>query len=258
MRILIKVGTSTLSYPNGRMNIRCVEKMVKVISDLKNQGHQVVLVSSGAIAMGIGKLMLTEKPEDMALKQAAAAVGQCELMETYSRLFGMFNHTVGQILLSGDDVEDTERLDNFRNTVSALLKRNILPIINENDSVSTAEITVGDNDTLGAMVAKNIQADLMIVLSDINGLYTSDPQINPDAQMLRVVEVINDEIEALAGTTHNKLGRGGMATKLKAAKIVTESGCDMVIAQGKDPDIVYDILDGKPVGTRFPARWDLT
>lgn len=257
MRIVIKVGTSTLSYPNGRMNIRCVESLVKVISDLKNQGQQIVFVSSGAIAMGIGKLMLSGKPEDMAMKQAAAAVGQCELMNTYARLFSVYNHTVGQILLSADDVEDPERLDNFQNTVSALLKMNVMPIINENDSVSTAEITVGDNDTLGAKVAKSIHADLMIVLSDIKGLYTSDPQVNPDAQMLRVVEVINDEIEALAGTTHNKLGRGGMATKLKAAKIVTESGCDMVITDGKDPGIIYEILEGKPVGTRFPARWDL-
>lgn len=258
MRIVIKVGTSTLAYPNGRMNVRCVENLVKVISDLKNQGHQIVFVSSGAIAMGIGKLMLSGKPEDMAMKQAAAAVGQCELMNSYDRMFSEHNHTVAQILLTSEDVEDGERLHNFQSTVGALLKLNVLPIINENDSISTSEITVGDNDTLGAIVAKNVQADLMIVLSDIKGLYTADPQQNPDAQMLRVVEVINDEIEALAGTTHNQLGRGGMATKLKAAKIVTASGCDMVITDGKDPNVVYDILEGKAVGTRFPARWDLS
>ncbi len=258
MRMVIKVGTSTLAYPNGRMNIRCVETFVKVLSDLMNQGHQVVLVSSGAIGMGMGKLMLDEKPEDMAMKQAAASVGQCELMNTYQRLFSQYGHTVGQILLTGEDVEMPDRLDNFQNTLGALLKLHILPIINENDSISTAEITVGDNDTLGAIVAKNIEADLMIVLSDIEGLYTADPQVNPDAKLLRVVEIINDEIEALAGTTHNKLGRGGMATKLKAAKIVTKGGCDMVIANGKNPEIIYDILDGKPVGTKFPARWDLT
>lgn len=258
MRLVVKVGTSTLAYPNGRMNIRCVEMLVKALSDLKNQGHQIVLVSSGAIGMGIGKLMLSGKPEDMAMKQAAAAVGQCELMNTYSRLFDLYNHTVGQILLTAHDVEDEERLENFQNTIGSLLKLNVLPIINENDSVSTEQIAVGDNDTLGAIVAKNIQADLMIVLSDIKGLYTADPQKNPDAQMLRVVEVINAEIEALAGTTGHKLGTGGMATKLKAAKIVTESGCDLVIAYGKDPNIVYDIIEGKPVGTRFPARWDMT
>lgn len=257
MRIVIKVGTSTLAYPNGRMNIRCVESLVKVISDLKNQGHQIVLVSSGAIGMGIGKLMLPGRPDDMASKQAAAAVGQCELMYTYDRLFSQYNHTIGQILLTSDDVDNDQRLDNFQNTIGSLLRMNVLPIINENDSVSTNEITVGDNDTLGAVVAKNIQADLMVVLSDIKGLYTADPLQNPDAQMLRVVEYITPEIEALAGTTSSKLGKGGMATKLKAAKIVTEYGCDMVITSGKDPNIIYDVLEGKPVGTRFPGRWDV-
>lgn len=257
MRIVIKVGTSTLAYPNGRMNIRCVESLVKVMSDLRNQGHQLIFVSSGAIGMGVGKLMLEERPEDMATKQAAAAVGQCELMNTYSRLFAQYNHNVAQILLTGEDVEMPDRLDNFQNTLAALLRHQVIPIINENDSISTKEITVGDNDTLSAVVAKNVEADLMIVLSDIEGLYTADPQENPDAKMLRVVEVINDEIEALAGTTHNQLGRGGMATKLKAAKIVTAGGCDMFIASGKNPEVIYDILDGKPVGTKFPARWDL-
>lgn len=256
MRIVIKVGTSTLAHSNGRMDIRCVESLVKVISDLKNQGHQIVLVSSGAIGMGVGKLMLPGQPDDMATKQAAAAVGQVELMYTYDRLFNTYNHTIGQILLTGIDVESPERLQNFQSTIGSLLRMNVLPIINENDSVSTDEISVGDNDSLGAEVAKNIQADLMIVLSDIKGLYTADPQQNPDAQMLRVVEAITPEIEALAGTTNSKLGKGGMATKLKAAKIVTEHGCDLVIAYGKDPDIVYDILEGKPVGTRFPKRWD--
>lgn len=254
MKIVIKIGTSTLAHPNGRMNIRAVEQTVKVISDLKNQGHQVILVSSGAIGMGIGKLMLSGKPEDMAMKQAAAAVGQCELMNTYSRLFDTYNHTVAQILLTAEDVEEKERLHNFQSTVAALLRLDVLPIINENDSISTAEITVGDNDNLGAIVAVETRADLMIVMSDIKGLYTADPQENPDAQMLRVVEVITEEIEALAGTTHNKLGRGGMATKLKAAKVVTAEGCDMVIVNGKEPEVLYDVLEGKPVGTRFPAR----
>lgn len=256
MRIVLKVGTSTLTHPNGRLNLRCVEELVKVISDLKNQGHQIVLVSSGAIGMGIGKLMLSGKPEDMAMKQAAAAVGQCELMHTYDRLFNTYNHTVGQILITGQDLEDEERLTNFQNTIGALLKMNVLPVINENDSISTEQIAVGDNDTLGAIVAENVHADLMIVLSDIKGLYTSDPQKNPDAQMIRIVEVITPEIESLAGTTSHKLGTGGMATKLKAAKIVTEAGCDMVITYGKEPDVIYDILEGKAVGTRFPGKWD--
>lgn len=256
MRMVIKVGTSTLTHPNGRMNLRCVEELVKVISDLKNQGHQIVMVSSGAIGMGIGKLMLSGKPEDMAMKQAAAAVGQSELMHTYDRLFNVYNHTVGQILITGADLKDTDRLENFQNTLGALLKMSVLPIINENDSISTEQIAVGDNDTLGAIVAENIQADLMIVLSDIKGLYTSDPQENPDAAMIRCVEVITPEIEALAGTTMHKLGTGGMATKLKAAKIVTACGCDMVITYGKEPETIYDILEGKPVGTRFPGKWD--
>ncbi len=254
MKLVIKIGTSTLAHPNGRLNIRTVEHIVKVISDLKNQGHQIILVSSGAIGMGVGKLMLSGKPEDMALKQAAAAVGQCELMSMYARYFGDFNHTVAQILLTAEDVEVKERLHNFQSTVAALLRLDVLPIINENDSISTTEISVGDNDHLGAVVAVETKADLLVVMSDIKGLYTADPQENPDAQMLRVVEVITEEIEALAGTTHNKLGRGGMATKLKAAKFVTAEGCDMVIVDGKVPEVLYDVLEGKAVGTRFPAR----
>lgn len=256
MKIVIKVGTSTLTHPNGRMNLRCVEELVKVISDLKNQGHQIILVSSGAIGMGIGKLMLAEKPTEMAMKQAAAAVGQCELMHTYDRLFNVYNHIIGQILITAEDVDDEARFNNFHNTVESLLSMNVLPIINENDSVSTEQIAVGDNDTLGAIVAKSLGANMMIVLSDIEGLYTADPQTNPDAKMIRVVEVITPEIEALAGTTSHKLGTGGMATKLKAAKIVTEVGCDMVITSGKEPNVIFEILEGKAIGTKFPGKWD--
>ncbi len=254
MKIVIKIGTSTLAHPNGRMNIRAIESIVKVLSDIKNEGHQLMLVSSGAIGMGVGRLMLSGKPEEMAMKQAAAAVGQCDLMNTYDRLFGIYNHTVGQILLTRSDLEVQDRLHNFQSTVAAMLRLNVIPIINENDSIATDEITVGDNDTLGAIVAVKTRADMMIVLSDIQGLYTSDPQENPGAQMLRIVEEITPEIEALAGTTHNKLGRGGMATKVQAAKIVTAEGCDMVIMNGKNPEHLYDILEGQPVGTRFPAR----
>ncbi|MFI3251179.1 MAG: glutamate 5-kinase [Eubacteriales bacterium] len=255
MKLVIKVGTSTLTHPNGRINIRTIESLVRTISDLKNMGHSICLVSSGSIGMGMGKLLLTERPEAMDLKQASAAVGQCELMFTYSRLFGQYSHTVGQVLLTGEDVEDYARIENFQNTVNCLLKMGVLPIINENDTVSTKEIAVGDNDTLGAIVATNINADMMIVLSDIAGLYTADPIQFPEAQLIRVVEYITPEIEALAGTTRTKLGSGGMATKLKAAKMVTEDGCDMVIVSGKDPTILYDVIEGKPVGTRFPGRW---
>lgn len=255
MKIVVKVGTSTLTYPSGRINIHSFEELSKAISDLMNQGHQVTLVSSAAIGMGMAKLLLTERPKEMPLKQAAAAIGQTELMSTYSRMFQTYGQTVAQILLTSDDLEDYPRLENFQNTVSTLLKMGVLPIINENDTISTKEISLGDNDNLGAIVANNINADLMIVLSDINGLYTADPQEFPEAQLIRVVEYITPEIEALAGTTMSKLGTGGMATKLKAAKLVTSEGCDMVIVSGKDPSIILDVVEGKPVGTRFPGRW---
>ncbi|MFI3253322.1 MAG: glutamate 5-kinase [Eubacteriales bacterium] len=253
MKIVFKIGTSTLAYPNGRLNIRSIESIVKVLSDIKNQGHQLIIVSSGAIGMGVGRLMLSGKPEEMAMKQAAAAVGQSELMKTYDRLFSLHNHTVGQILLTKEDLEVKDRLHNFQSTVAALLRLDVIPILNENDSVATDEISVGDNDTLGAIVAVKTRADMLVALSDIKGLYTADPQENPEAQMLRIVEVITPEIEALAGTTHNKLGRGGMATKVQAAKIVTAEGCDMVIMNGKNPEQLYELLEGQPVGTRFPA-----
>ena len=179
MRIVVKVGTSTLAHSTGRMNIRHVEDLVKVLSDLKNAGHEMILVSSGAIGMGVGKLNLPGKPSDMPTKQAAAAVGQCELMYTYDRLFLQYNHTVAQILLTGEDVDHTERRENFENTMERLLELGSLPIINENDTVATAEIKVGDNDTLGAIVARCVKADLLVLLSDIEGLYTADPRKDP-------------------------------------------------------------------------------
>ena len=198
MRIVVKVGTSTLAHATGRMNIRHVEDLVKVLSDLKNAGHEMILVSSGAIGMGVGKLNLPGKPSDMPTKQAAAAVGQCELMYTYDRLFLQYNHTVAQILLTGEDVDDDERRQNFENTMERLLELGSLPIINENDTVATAEIKVGDNDTLGAIVAKCVKADLLVLLSDIEGLYTADPRKDPSAKLIPVVEEVTPEIEALA------------------------------------------------------------
>ena len=188
MRIVVKVGTSTLAHSTGRMNIRHVEDLVKVLSDLKNAGHEMILVSSGAIGMGVGKLNLPGKPSDMPTKQAAAAVGQCELMYTYDRLFLQYNHTVAQILLTGEDVDHTERRENFENTMERLLELGSLPIINENDTVATAEIKVGDNDTLGAIVARCVKADLLVLLSDIEGLYTADPRKDPSAKLIPVVE----------------------------------------------------------------------
>ena len=254
MRIVVKIGTSTLAHPTGRLNIRHVEELVKVLSDLKNAGHQLILVSSGAIGMGVGKLNLPGRPADMPTKQAAAAVGQCELMYTYDRLFLQYNHTVAQILLTGEDVDHTERRENFENTMERLLELGSLPIINENDTVATAEIKVGDNDTLGAIVARCVKADLLVLLSDIEGLYTADPRKDPSAKLIPVVEEVTPEIEALAGGVGSGLATGGMATKLRAAKMVAEVGCDMIITNGEHPEVLYDIAEGKAVGTRFIGK----
>ena len=254
MRIVVKVGTSTLAHATGRLNIRHVEELVKVLSDLKNAGHQIILVSSGAIGMGVGKLNLPGKPSDMPTKQAAAAVGQCELMYTYDKLFLQYSHTVAQVLLTGEDVDHPERRENFENTMERLLELGALPVINENDTIAPAEIKVGDNDTLGAIVACCVKADLLVLLSDIEGLYTADPRKDPDAKLIPTVEEVTPEIEALAGGVGSSLGTGGMATKLRAAKMVTAMGCDMVITNGEHPERLYDIAEGKDVGTRFIAR----
>ena len=254
MRIVVKVGTSTLTHATGRLNIRRVEALCKVLSDLKNAGHEIILVSSGAIGMGMGKLMLTSRPTDMPTKQAAAAVGQCELMYVYDKLFSEYHHTVAQILLTGSDVENPQRHDNFRNTMFRLLELGALPIVNENDTVVTDEIAVGDNDTLGAVVAVSVAADLLVLLSDIDGLYTADPHKHPDARLIDRVETITPEIEALAGGKGSALGTGGMATKLSAAKLATEAGTDMIIANGQHPELLYEIADGNAVGTRFVAK----
>ena len=254
MRIVVKVGTSTLAHATGHLNIRHVEELVKVLSDLKNAGHEMILVSSGAIGMGVGKLNLPGKPSDIPTKQAAAAVGQCELMYTYDKLFSGYNHTVAQILLTGEDVDHEERRTNFENTMYRLLELGALPVINENDTVATAEIKVGDNDTLGGIVACCVKADLLVLLSDIEGLYTADPRKDPDATLISVVEEVTPEVEALAGGAGSSLGTGGMATKLRAAKMVTAAGCDMIIANGEKPAYLYDIVDGKSVGTRFLGK----
>lgn len=251
MRIVIKVGTSTLAHATGLLNIRRIEKLCEVLSDLKNAGNEVILVSSGAIGLGAGKLSLKERPSDIPTKQAAAAVGQCELMYFYDRLFTEHNHTVAQILLTGDDVQDDERRSNFQNTLFRLLELGALPILNENDTVSTDELGIGDNDTLSAIVASNAKADLLVLLSDIDGLYTADPRTDPNARLIPVISEITPEIEAMTGGAGSKLGTGGMQTKLSAARISTAAGIPMVIANGEDPEVLYDIADGKTVGTRF-------
>ncbi len=254
MRIVIKVGTSTLAHSTGRLNIRRVDELVKVMSDLKNSGHEVILVSSGAIGMGAGKLSLKEKPSDIPTKQAAAAVGQCELMYTYDKLFSEYNHTVAQLLLTGSDFKNEERHLNFTNTMMRLLELDVLPVINENDTVATDEISVGDNDTLSALVAESVNADMLVLMSDIDGLYTADPHKDSTAQLIPEISELTPEIMALGGGAGSALGTGGMKTKLHAAEICTASGTDMIITNGQNPDVLYDIAENKPVGTRFIAK----
>lgn len=254
MRIVVKVGTSTLAHHTGLLHIRRVESLCRVLSDLKNAGHEIILVSSGAIGMGVGKLSLKERPADVPTKQAAAAVGQCELMYTYDKLFSEYRHNVAQILLTASDVEQPGRRENFHNTLTRLLELNALPIINENDTVATEEIVIGDNDTLSAIVAANIRADLLVLLSDIDGLYEADPHLHPEAKIIPVVEEIDQRILALGGGRGSALGTGGMATKLHAAQIATQAGVRMIIANGEHPEKLYDILEGKPVGTLFTAK----
>lgn len=254
MRIVIKIGTSTLAYPTGHLNIRRVEELCKIISDIKNAGHQVIVVSSGAIAMGIGKLGLLERPKDIPTKQAAAAVGQCELMYIYDKLFSEYNHTVAQLLITGEDVENETRHNNFSNTLARLLALNVIPIINENDTVATTEIVIGDNDTLAAIVAQSVHADKLVLLSDIDGLYTADPHWDPNAKLIQRASKVDDSIFALAGLSSSNLGTGGMITKLQAAKICLGCGCDMIITNGDTPTNLYDIMDGKAVGTTFTEK----
>ncbi len=254
MRVVVKVGTSTLAHTTGRLNIRRVEQLCRVLSDLKNAGHQIILVSSGAIGMGVGKLSLPCRPNDMPTKQAAAAVGQCELMYVYDKLFTEYNHTVAQMLLTGEDLENSGRRVNFQNTLYRLLELGALPIVNENDTIATEEIAVGDNDTLAAIVAKCAGAELLVLLSDIDGLFTSDPRKDPDARLIPLVEALTPEIYALAGEKGSDLACGGMATKLKAAKTAMENGFDMIISNGQRPEDLYDIIEGALVGTLFKSN----
>lgn len=254
MRTVIKIGTSTLTYGNGNLNIRGIENLCKVIADLKNAGNEIILVSSGAIGMGVGKLGLKEKPKDIPTKQAAAAVGQCELMYVYDKLFSEHNHTVAQILMTGDDFSHSDRYENFRNTLDRLLALGVLPVVNENDTIATSEIKVGDNDTLSAMTAVGASADLLILLSDIDGLYTADPKTDKNATLIKEVGSIDEKIIALAGGKGSELGTGGMITKIHAAQLCTKSGIDMIIANGTDASVLYDIFDGKAVGTYFRGK----
>ncbi len=251
MRIVVKIGTSTLAHKTGHLNIRRVEQLCKVLSDIKNAGNQVILVSSGAIGMGVGKLGLLGRPSDIPTKQAAAAVGQCELMYTYDKLFGEYNHTVAQLLITGEDVENPQRRANFINTLNRLLELQALPILNENDTVSTDEIVIGDNDTLAAIVATSVEAEKLVLLSDIDGLYTADPHRCADARLIPHIPAVTQEICALAGASASNQGTGGMVTKLRAAKMCLDAGCEMVICNGRDPENLYAVVEGRQVGTKF-------
>ena len=258
MRLVIKVGTSTLSHENGQMNLKRTEKLCRTISDLQKAGHQCVLVSSGAIGMGVSKLRLEGRPKDMPGKQAAAAVGQCELMFIYDKFFGEYGQAVAQVLLTAEDVADDRRRFHVENALEQLISWDVLPIINENDAVAVDEIgihtTIGENDSLSAIVACMIHADLLVLLSDIDGLYTADPRVDKKATLLETVEELTPQIMALGGSTGSNLGTGGMATKLKAADMAVKAGIDMVIANGEYPERLYDLLDGKSVGTRFLGK----
>ena len=255
MRIVIKVGTSTLAHPSGRMNIRRTRALCRVLSDIKNMGNDVILVTSGAIGMGMGKLSLRERPADIATKQAVAAIGQCDLMYTYDKFFSEYHHTIAQLLLTAEDFESEDRHENLSATLGRLLSLGVLPIVNENDTVATEEIKVGDNDTLSALVAVSAGADILVLLSDIDGLFTADPRKDTSARLIREVREINEDLYARAGDAGSLFGTGGMATKLKAAKIATDGGCDMVIANGRDPEILYAILGGGDCDhTRFFAK----
>lgn len=257
-RVVVKVGTSTLTHASGQLNIRRIESLVKVLADLKNSGREILLVTSGAIGVGVGRLGLQKRPTDIPTKQACAAIGQCELMYLYDEYFSDYNHIVSQVLLTPDIMDHPERKENVYNTLSKLLELGSIPIINENDTVSFEEIdrveTFGDNDNLSAIVAGLIHADLLIILTDTNGLYDKDPKSFPDAKLMPLVADITDEIMCVAGGKGSELGCGGMATKLAAAKTAKAAGVETVIMGGTHPADLYDLFEGKQVGTYFPIR----
>lgn len=255
-RIVIKLGTSTLTHhKTGRLNIRRMNNLVKVLADLQNAGKELIIVSSGAVGLGIGKLGLREKPSDTPTKQAAAAVGQCELMYIYDDLFDNYGIPVAQILLTKTIIEN-ERLKNVENTFEKLISMGVIPIVNENDTIAIdeLELEIGENDSLSAIVAKVAGADLLVILSDIDGLYDGDPRTNPKAKLISVVTEIDGHIEEIAGGAGTAFGTGGMATKINAAKIANEAGIDMIIMNGKNPDKLYDLFENNEMGTVFIAH----
>lgn len=259
-RVVVKVGTSTLTYENGRLNLRAVESLCKVLTDLQNSGKQIILVSSGAIGVGTGKLGLPARPSETSRKQAVAAVGQCELMFIYDKLFGEYNRSVAQVLLTRDILDNERTKQNVINTLKTLMDMDIIPVVNENDTVAIDELVganFGDNDTLSAIVARVADADLLILLTDIDGLYDADPHQHPDARPIPLVTAIDDDLLALAGGAGSKRGTGGMRTKLNAMQVTMGMGIPAVIMEGAHPERLYDLFDGRSVGTLFdPAGAD--
>ena len=251
-RIVVKVGTSTLAHKTGKLNIRRVEKLVKILADLSNSGREIILVSSGAMGLGMGKLGLVKKPTDTPSKQALAAVGQCELMYMYDKMFGEYNIVVAQLLLTKYILLD-ERKANVENAVNKLLEQGVIPIVNENDTVAIdeLELEMGENDSLAATIAAVARADALVILSDIDGLFDDDPKKNEGARLISVVRDIDNNIKAVAKGAGSKLGTGGMATKIKAAEIASQAGIDTVIMNGRTPEKLYDLFQGKQIGTRF-------
>ncbi len=254
-RIVIKLGTSTLAHATGKLNIRRMTNLVRVISDLHNSGREIIMVSSGAVGLGAGKLGLPEKPREIKEKQAAAAIGQCELMHFYDDMFAKYSVTVAQILLTKVIINNSNHCENFKNTIETLIKMDVIPIVNENDTIAIdeLELEIGENDSLSALVANLSGADLLLILSDIDCLYDDDPRINSNARPIAVVEEITPEIERAAGGAGTGLGTGGMSTKINAAKIAADAGIDMVIMNGRNPELLYDLFENKEIGTIFKA-----
>ena len=258
-RIVVKVGTSTLTNELGNSNLRTMEKLAMVLADIQNMGNEVILVSSGAIAVGANKMHMKEKPKSMRMKQAAAAVGQCTNMFLYDKFFGYYDKTVAQILLNAEDIAEEEKKENLSNTFSALLESGVIPVVNENDSVSYKEIEseerlFSDNDVLSAVVAVLCQADKLVILSDIDGFFDKDPRLFKDARLIEQIDRIDESVYKLAGGAGSRRGTGGMRTKLQAADLATAQGIDTIVTNGKNPEILYKVVSGEPAGTLFKGR----
>lgn len=261
-RIVIKVGTSTITNEMGKTDLRALDKLVCVLSDINNMGYEVILVSSGAIAVGTNKLNMKSRPLTMRMKQAAAAVGQCSIMYLYDKFFGDYDEMIAQILLNAEDIEQEAKKDNLINTFNTLLEMGVIPVVNENDSVSYTEIEsrdklFGDNDMLSAVVAVLCKAGKLVILSDINGLYENDPHLHPNAKLIDRIENIDDSIYSIAGGAGSRRGTGGMKTKLQAANLAAANGIDTVITNGKNPEAIFGIIKGNKIRTLFVGKEQL-